>query len=146
MADGSIIALVDQHAADERYRLEAILSALPTSIHLLDQSIEITIPSKQLNIISKRGIDLLKWGVKIEVKNDCVFVTGIPKVLAECVDGARWKRILSSYLLTNTDECPSELMDMFCSKACRSVSSSGPRNDFRRLCLTIFLEKMNVRG
>jgi DNA mismatch repair ATPase MutL len=145
-SDGPIIALVDQHAADERYRLETILGTLPTSIHPLDLAMEITIPEKQLRIISKRKNNLLNWGIEIQVKKDCVFISGIPKVLAECIDGAQWKRVLSSYLLRNADDCPSELMDMFCSKACRSVSPFGPRDDFRQSCLTIFLEKMSVRG
>lgn len=119
--DGLIIALVDQHAADERYRLETIFRTLSTSIHPLDPAMEITVPGNQLSIISKRRIKLLNWGVKIEVKNSRTFITGVPGVLRECIDGARWKRILLSYLLTNADDCPSELMDMFCSKACRSV-------------------------
>ena len=46
------------------------------------------------------------------------------------IDEGRWKDILSSYVFTHAaDDCPSGLMNMFCSKACRSVRPRLSRND-----------------
>ena len=115
----SIIALIDQHAADERYRLETIIKFLPTSIH--QTNINIPFPQKYLPTLSKRKYNLRQWGIDIELTNEGVRLVGIPGVIKD-IDEGRWKGILSSYVLTHAaDDCPSGLMDMFCSKACRSV-------------------------
>jgi hypothetical protein len=46
------------------------------------------------------------------------------------IDEGRWKGILSSYVLTHAaDDCPSGLMNMFYSKACRSVLPALSGND-----------------
>jgi len=116
------MALVDQHAADERYRLETIIKSLPTSsIHLTN--LEIPFPITHIPILLQRKNNLRQWGIEIEITTDeNVRIKGIPEILAkDNIDGGRWKGILLSYVMMNIEECPSGLMDMFCSKACRSV-------------------------
>lgn len=117
-----IMALVDQHAADERYRLETIIKFLSTSsIHPTD--LEIPFPKTHIPILSQRKHNLRQWGIEIQITtDDMVHIKGIPVILAkDNIDGGGWKGIMLSYLMMNAEECPSGLMDMFCSKACRSV-------------------------
>ena len=112
------MALIDQHAADERYRLETIIHSLPTSIH--QTNISLPLPPQQRDVLSKRKHHLRQWGIDIDITND-VLLVGIPNVAKDTDEGS-WKGILSSYILTNiADDCPSGLMDIFRSKACRSV-------------------------
>jgi DNA mismatch repair ATPase MutL len=117
----TVVALVDQHAADERFRLETIIKSLQTTIHRLSSEMKITLPSKVLETLSHRRNHLLSWGIDISVTEDGLRITGIPEILMKDLDEARWKGILSSYVTTNVDDCPRGLMEMFCSKACRSV-------------------------
>jgi DNA mismatch repair ATPase MutL len=123
----SVIALIDQHAADERYRLETIIKLLPTSVH--QTNINVPLSPKYLPTLSKRKHNLRQWGIYIELTDEGVRVVGIP-VVTKDIDEGRWKGILSSYVLTHAaDDCPPGLMNIFCSKACRSVLPAISGND-----------------
>jgi DNA mismatch repair ATPase MutL len=123
----SIVALVDQHAADERYRLETIFKSLQASLH--PTTFEFQFSVNILSVLVKRKSKLRQWGIDIETTEERVRIVGIPGVLAKDIDGGRWKGILLEYVTTSADECPTGLMDMFCSKACRSVCRMRMRND-----------------
>src|SRR5436190_21785892 len=113
-SSGSIVALIDQHAADERYRLETIIKSLPTSIH--PTIIDIPFVGNPLDTLSKQRVKLRQWGIDIEITDVGVRILGIPSVLKD-VDPGRWKVVLTSFLMmTMEDNCPSGFMDMFCSK------------------------------
>ena len=82
----------------------------------------------------KRKSKLRQWGIEIETTEEKVRVVGVPGVLVKDIDGGRWKGILLEYVAASADECPTGLMDMFCSKACRSVCSMRMRNDSGNYC------------
>lgn len=119
IAETIILALIDQHAADERYRLERILKSLPTTIHTVTPSIPL---AHNLLSLSKRKQRLLRWGIQLEFVDNTIVLKGIPAILAD-LDVARWNQILSRYMTEDKHDCPTALMELFCSKACRSVSS-----------------------
>jgi DNA mismatch repair ATPase MutL len=117
---GILLAAIDQHAADERYRLELILESLREST--LDVSIQFELQEKYRAILSQRTRRLLEWGVKLDILGGNVEITRIPAILID-VEPARWKQILQAYTNEDTLTCPSGLAHMFNSKACRSVRS-----------------------
>ena len=122
-SSGTILALVDQHAADERFRLETIINSLSSNIHRLSHAIKVSFPVKQLQLLSRRSGNLRSLGIEIELYDDSLQIAGIPGVLRNETDGERWKAILSSYVSMNAPDCPTPLMNMLCSKACRSVQA-----------------------
>ena len=116
-----IIALIDQHAADERYRLERILDgeSIPSSLTL-------SLVKSDLTTLETRKSSLRQWGLEIEIAEETLRIVGISTVLAKEVDSVPWREILTSYTAGAADECPPLLMHLFCSKACRSVASPYP--------------------
>jgi DNA mismatch repair ATPase MutL len=117
--EGTLLAAVDQHAADERYRLELILDSLGEAS--LEVSIQFEIPEKYRTILSQRNRKLVEWGVEIYVLKGKVEITRIPRILKD-VNASRWKQILVEYVSQDDVSCPSGLTDIFNSKACRSVN------------------------
>jgi DNA mismatch repair ATPase MutL len=119
LSKGTLLALVDQHAADERYRLETIIQNLTGTKLQLSSPIEICFSEKHLQILNERK-KLQDWGVELEILESLVRITEIPAILDE-VDPVRWRSILLQYILEDGRECPLGMMNIFCSKACRSV-------------------------
>jgi len=119
----SLLALIDQHAADERYRLERIVSDLSTLSHKLDPRIEFPVLDAALAVLSRRRENLFIWGVRLVITSSTIQVTHVPAVLC-AVDSARWKAVLTGYVSSQAaGDMPAGIMDMLCSKACRSVTT-----------------------
>jgi len=123
---GSILALIDQHAADERHRLEAILRSLPTSSYTLETPLQIPLSSRQLEIFRQRKDILMSCcGVQLKIEANSVWLLAVPEVLAsdssKDLNTAQWKTILLEAVSGSTVQCPAKLMSTFCSKACRSA-------------------------
>jgi DNA mismatch repair ATPase MutL len=142
--NGLMVALVDQHAADERHRLESILTGLPSSTRSLQQAIEFPCPEQHLSTLGRRKDQLLRWGVGIDILDETVRITEVPTILKD-VDAARWKSILVGYALEDEREYPTGLMEIFCSKACRSVLAPLDIRNNRQSCLTISSARKNVK-
>ena len=115
---GRIIALIDQHAADERFRLERILETAES----VPASLTLRFSKSELATLERRKEGLLRWGMQVEIAEETVRIVGIPNVLAKDLDSVPWREILASYTAGQPDECPHLLMNLLCSKACRSVS------------------------
>jgi hypothetical protein len=106
--------------------------------------LDIQLGPKYTRALFNQKQKILTWGVEIEFIDEGIRVLGIPGVLAKDVNEGRWKKILLQFSTAERNECPSELMDMFCSKACRSVCSSYFIYDFRQSCSMISFQKMNA--
>lgn len=146
ISNATIIALVDQHAADERYRLEVIIQTLSKGIHRIDPPIVFRLSKRNLQTLSNRRSKLMIWGVEIEIIDDSVQLVGIPWVTANVIEERKWKMILFQFATAVQDGCPSVLMSMLCSKACRSVSPSFSECDSRRSCSMTSFQKMTAWG
>lgn len=46
LSNGSLIALIDQHAADERFRLETIIQGLSADVRQMQSPLEIPFPKR----------------------------------------------------------------------------------------------------
>jgi hypothetical protein len=155
---GRIIAVIDQHAADERFRLERILETAES----VPASLTFRLGQSEVATLERRMEALRKW-IEVEIVEGMVRIVGIPKVLAKDIDSVPWREILTSYTAGGADECPPLLMNLLCSKACRSVPLPGPLiypllfivvmgkkargiDESRRLCLMIIFPGRSVRG
>lgn len=114
---GRVIALIDQHAADERYRLERILQF----VHSTPSSLTLCLPKSHLTTLEARRSALRQWGLEIDIAEGSVRIIRIPSVLVKDINSIPWREILASYTAGRAEECPPLLMNLFCSKACRSV-------------------------
>lgn len=124
LPNGTLTAMIDQHAADERYRLETIIQNLQTTAIKIQPPIEISFPSeKNIQVLKERKSKLQQWGIELAILGDLVRISSIPGIL-EDIDATRWKTILLQYVTEDGLDCPSGMMNIFCSKACRSVHPS----------------------
>lgn len=144
LSNGSLIALIDQHAADERFRLETIIQGLSADVRQMQSPLEIPFPQKDLEKLVHRKDKLGQWGLEIDVLDEKIEIKTVPKIL-EDIEVTRWKTILVQYVREDGYDCPSGLMNIFCSKACRSVSSSQAECDDRQSCSTTFLQSTTAR-
>jgi DNA mismatch repair ATPase MutL len=131
---GRIIALIDQHAADERFRLERILKTAES----VPASLALRLGKSELATLERRKEGLRRWGIDVEIVGGTVRIVRIPKVLAKDIDSVPWREILASYTAGGTDECPPLLMNLFCSKACRSVPPPLQERDLFH-CVSVWL-------
>jgi DNA mismatch repair ATPase MutL len=120
ISNDTLVALIDQHAADERYRLEAIVRNLSSTAREKNPSIELPFSPMQLQALAARKEKLRQWGIVMDISDKSATIIAVAEILMD-VDATRWKSILLHYLLEDELDCPSELMNLFCSKACRSV-------------------------
>ena len=89
-ADGSqLLVLVDQHAADERTRIEGLLADLASSQTLLPQFIVFDIPIREHSLFSNHAAYFASWGICYELgttlgSSKCkVTIKMLPTVVAE---------------------------------------------------------------
>ncbi|KAJ3297203.1 DNA mismatch repair protein [Borealophlyctis nickersoniae] len=174
-----LLVMIDQHAADERVRLEALLANLFTarvpSRHFrgdgaeagasdddgsdlqvdtltLDPPVRITMTLRETQAALRLRDHFLRWGIKISSPNLSeelnvaatslrgppdthvpVVVHSLPRVIADrCVADPRvTKTLLLQHLHFLQDGggsgggCPKGIMDILCSKACRSAIMFG---------------------
>lgn len=134
---GKLLVLVDQHAADERVRVEGLLrdlSSIPTSLakHIIFET-----QAREQEILARQAAYFADWGILYDVvvppgTHKCrVSVRALPtaiaercriepKVLIELLRAEAWKREENGGL-SSTKQCPKGLLDMLNSRACRSA-------------------------
>jgi len=133
---GRILAVIDQHAADERYRLERLIEQLHQSVHMPAPALQIQVSQKYLSTLRKRQGILRQWGICVTVESSEMGISemqgtakdiavlrfdNVPDITKD-LDAAKWKEILIQYLSEEAaTQLPSLLMDILASKACRSV-------------------------
>ena len=119
--------LLDQHAADERCRLEHLLAELGASPNptQLPDPYHMAIPDSLVSSLFTQADYLASWGCKFEyVTYNTLRVTHLPEV---CVNRLSNQPKFIEQLIyeavapdrSYTDGCPRVLFDLLCSKACR---------------------------
>jgi DNA mismatch repair ATPase MutL len=146
------LAVIDQHAADERYRLERLIEQLRYTSKVVDPAINIPMSERHLHTLLKRREVLLQWGIEITIEKSGVesesempgivelptserqgtlkemgvlLLRVIPEITKD-LDAAKWKQILLQYLSEEKSQLPSLLTQILASKACRSVPPRLP--------------------
>ena len=151
--DSYTLAVIDQHAADERYRLERLIEQLRYTSKVVDPAINIPMSERHLHTLLKRREVLLQWGIEITIEKSGVIseseMSGIVELttserqgtlqemgvlllrvipeITKDLDAAKWKQILLQYLSEEKSQLPSLLTQILASKACRSVPPGLPR-------------------
>ena len=132
-----LLVLVDQHAADERIRVERLLAELGSSRATLSKPIIFEIQAREHVILARQAAYFADWGILYEVvvppgSQKCRVVvmalpTAIaersriePKVLIELLRAEAWKREEHGGSIA-TKQCPQGVLDMLNSRACRSA-------------------------
>ncbi|KAL2041203.1 hypothetical protein N7G274_006148 [Stereocaulon virgatum] len=134
---GDLLVLVDQHAADERLRVESLLAELHSSPKALTKPIIFEVQAHEEEVLARQASYFANWGILYDVivspgTQKCrisarALPTAIaercrvePKVLIELLRAEAWKRedVGSS---SSTRQCPQGLLDMLNSRACRSA-------------------------
>ena len=119
------LVLVDQHAADERIRVEALLADLGTSQTTLTKPIAFEIPIRENELLARRIPHFIRWGIIYDVQvlhgsTECrvevkVLPAAIaercriePKLLIELLRGEAWREELgiTDKTLTASDPAP----------------------------------------
>ena len=134
---GELLVLVDQHAADERLRVESLLAQLHSSPKALTKSIIFEVQAHEEGVLARQASYFADWGILYDVvvppgTNKCrisarALPTAIaercriePRVLIELLRAEAWKREEAGDL-RSTRHCPQGLLDMLNSRACRSA-------------------------
>lgn len=144
--------MIDQHAADERYRLEQLIERLRDTKQVIDPVMNIQMSGRHLSILWKRREALLQWGIDITVERSGIpgtsgtlgaievanaerqwtgkemgtlGIKGAPQITKDLGAG-NWKQILLQYVSEEATQLPSLLTEILASKACRSVPSQIP--------------------
>lgn len=135
--DAELLVLVDQHAADERIRVEGLLADLKASPIVLPKPLIFEIPTREHLLLSRLAPSFATLGVvydlspaagspkcKITVKALPAAIAERcrlePKVLIELIRSESWKCEGGGGSLA-TNSCPQGLLDMLNSRACRSA-------------------------
>ncbi|OLL26359.1 DNA mismatch repair protein MLH3 [Neolecta irregularis DAH-3] len=148
----NVLILIDQHAADERIRVERLFSELKTDV----VPTKILVPlNQEERIIFDRCEDLLNiWGFDFSKANE-IEVRKIPRVIRErqAANPEFICNLLSQFLsqmahrrnmaaptltdwVSNLHVCPAHLVSVVNSKACRSKKAlEGDSERQARLCL-----------
>lgn len=104
-----LLVLVDQHAADERIRVEGLLADLNSSPTLLSKPIAFEIPERECALLGQHISHFTTWGIIYDVKKagdspKCRLTVKAlpaaiaercriePKILIELLRGEAWKR------------------------------------------------------
>ena len=136
--DAELLVLVDQHAADERIRIEGLLADLKASPILLTKPLIFDIQTREYRLLSRLAPSFAALGVvydlsgpagspkcKIIVKTLPVAIAERcrlePKVLIELIRSESWKCEEEGGGSLATKTCPQGLLDMLNSRACRSA-------------------------
>lgn len=135
--DAELLVLVDQHAADERIRVEGLLADLKTSPTQLPKPLIFEIQAREHRLLSRLAPCFAALGIVYELSAPAgspkcrIIVNALPaaiaercrlepKVLVELIRSESWKcEEEGGSLATNT--CPQRLLDMLNSRACRSA-------------------------
>jgi DNA mismatch repair protein MLH3 len=134
---GELLVLVDQHAADERLRVESLLAELHSSPKALTKPIIFEVQAHEGRVLARQASYFADWGILYDVilppdtKKCRVSARTLPTVIAErcriepkvLIDLLRaeaWKReeVGGS---RSTRQCPQGLLEMLNSRACRSA-------------------------
>ena len=137
--DPELLVLVDQHAADERIRVEALLAELKASPTLLPNPLIFEIQAREHCLLLRLAPSFAGHGIvydlnppggspkcKIIVKALPVAIAERcrlePKVLLELIRSEAWKcEEEGRDSIATTTTCPPKLLDMLNSRACRSA-------------------------
>ena len=132
------LVLVDQHAADERIRVEALVEQLSTQPpSTLAKSMIFEISSRDQEPLAKHLSFFARWGIKYSISWETdlqkgkVVVNALPqaiaercrvepKVLIELLRGEAWK-LEDKSTIAHTNTPPQALLNMLTSRACRSA-------------------------
>ena len=132
-----LLVLIDQHAADERIRVEGLLADLKSTPTLLAKPIVFEIQGREHGLLSRLATHFETWGISYSLSTssaspECrLFVKALPaviaercrvepKVLIELIRSEAWK-IGGDGGLFCPNTCPQGLLDMLNSRACRSA-------------------------
>ncbi|CAD6574993.1 MAG: DNA mismatch repair protein [Alectoria sarmentosa] len=135
--DAELLVLVDQHAADERVRVEDLLADLKSSPTLLPKPLIFEIQAREQRPLSRLAISFAALGIVYELSAPAgsakcrVIVKALPAVIAErcrleprvlieLIRSESWKCEDGEGFLA-TKACPQGLLDMLNSRACRSA-------------------------
>ena len=133
--DAELLVLVDQHAADERIRVEGLLADLKASPTLLPKPLIFDIQTREHPVLSRLAPSFAALGVLYDLsvgEPKCKMIVKAlpaaiaercrlePKVLIEMIRRESWKCEEESVSL-GTHTCPQGLLDMLNSRACRSA-------------------------
>ncbi|ESX01165.1 hypothetical protein KL918_002807 [Ogataea parapolymorpha] len=80
--DGVLVAL-DQHACDERVRVEALYRQWTASTHTVAVCIEITVDAGEIERFARFAAELSRWGIKYRQENGVVVVHEILALVAD---------------------------------------------------------------
>ncbi|KAL9100137.1 MAG: hypothetical protein Q9163_004453 [Psora crenata] len=132
------LVLVDQHAADERVRVEALIDTLSTQVPaVLQRPISFEISAQDQRLLEKHGSCFEHWGFQYKISKPVVprkcnlTVTalpesiaercrGEPKVLIELLRSEAWK-LEETTIATPLRTPPKGILDLLNSRACRSA-------------------------
>ncbi|CAF9913243.1 MAG: DNA mismatch repair protein [Alectoria fallacina] len=135
--DAELLVLVDQHAADERVRVEDLLADLKSSPTLLPKPLIFEVQAREQRPLSRLALSFAALGIVYKLSaaagsTKCrVIVKALPgaiaercrlepRVLIELIRSESWKCEDGEGSLA-TKACPQGLLDMLNSRACRSA-------------------------
>lgn len=136
--DAELLVLVDQHAADERIRVEGLLADLKASPTLLPNPQIFKIQAREHHLLSRLAPSFAALGVVYDLNApagspECKIIVKAlpaaiaercrlePKVLIELIRSESWKCEEEGGGSLATKPCPQRLLDMLNSRACRSA-------------------------
>ena len=137
--DAELLVLVDQHAADERIRVEALLAELKASPTLLPSPLIFDIQAREHRLLLRLAPSFAGYGIVYDLKPPgaslkCKMIVKAlpatiaercrlePKVLLELIRSEAWKcEEEGRDSIATTTTCPPRLLDMLNSRACRSA-------------------------
>ena len=137
--DAELLVLVDQHAADERIRIEALLAELKASPTLLPNPLIFDIQAREHRLLLRLAPSFAGYGIVYDLKPPggslmCKMIVKAlpatiaercrlePKVLFELLRSEAWKcEEEGRDSIATTTTCPPKLLDMLNSRACRSA-------------------------
>ena len=137
--DAELLVLVDQHAADERIRVEALLAELKASPTILPSPLIFDIQAREHRLLLRLIPSFAEYGIVYDLKPPrgplkCKMIVKAlpatiaercrlePKVLLELIRSEAWKcEEEGRDSIATTTTCPPRLLDMLNSRACRSA-------------------------
>ena len=138
--DAELLVLVDQHAADERIRIEDLLADLKASPMLLPKPLIFEIQAREHPLLSRLAPSFAALGIVYELSSPAgspkckITVKALPaaiaercrlepKILIELIRSESWKceEGGGGGGSLSTNSCPKGLLDMLNSRACRSA-------------------------
>ena len=137
--DAELLVLVDQHAADERIRVEALLAEMKASPTLLPSPLIFDIQAREHRLLLRLAPSFACHGIVYDLKPPrgslkCKMIVKAlpvaiaercrlePKLLLELVRSEAWKcEEEGRDSIATATTCPPKLLDMLNSRACRSA-------------------------